>query len=408
MMPQPAANIPVPQTATAMEDFQVPAAPTLPLPNEFAGAPPIPGTRRIMADGEAPEEYVVEPGDTLFDVCDQLIDEPDYWPKLWALNPEIKNPHFIYPGMRLRFYPGDASTPPYLQVIAEEDLVPVDKGALVEAQLIAESIPTRTPGSVEMLQASNDLEVVDSDSIEVTQDILDGFLVEGSTWQSSRRRLVIPAFFFEKERDPLATVVAGKDGERVSGDSSDAIVELESSLSTGTTYTVLRPSGGVDNPYTGDFVGYRYEVVGTVRVIRTLGEDHAAVRISETRIGVRPGDIVVPYISTIRSFDSVELGSPSEYDAAVVGFENRGTSIAGQGDVVFLDRTTASGLSAGSWVRLFRKTGITRIKEYSGFEDQVREPVAVVRILDVSGPVAIGWVTTGSAEIRLGDKAKGG
>jgi hypothetical protein len=123
---------------------------------------------------------------------------------------------------------------------------------------------------------------------------------------------------------------------------------------------------------------------------------------------VRPGDIVVPFISTIRSFDSQELGSPSEFQAEVVGFESRTNSIGAQGEVVFLDRTAASGLSAGSWVRLFRKTGITRMTEFSAFGSKVREPVAVVRIIDVSGPVAIGWVVTGSAEIRLGDSAKGG
>ena len=65
-----------------------------------------PGTRRILSPGEAPFEYTVKPGDTLYDICDQLIDDTNFWPKLWAANPQIHNPHFIRPGMRLRFYPG--------------------------------------------------------------------------------------------------------------------------------------------------------------------------------------------------------------------------------------------------------------------------------------------------------------
>src|SRR5262249_54111051 len=120
-------------------DLVLKAAP-LPPPNDFSGAPPVPGTMRIMAEGEAPEEYLVQPGDTLFDICDQLLSEAGYWPKLWALNPEIKNPHFIFPNMRLRFYPGDDETPPYLQVVSEDDVIPIDKGDLDEAQLVAEKV----------------------------------------------------------------------------------------------------------------------------------------------------------------------------------------------------------------------------------------------------------------------------
>jgi hypothetical protein len=37
-------------------------------PNLFAGAPPIPGTMKILAQSEAPEDYRVQPGDTLFDI----------------------------------------------------------------------------------------------------------------------------------------------------------------------------------------------------------------------------------------------------------------------------------------------------------------------------------------------------
>ena len=43
----------------------------------------MPGTLRVLSEEEAPEEYIVEPGDTLFDICDQLLDEGSYWPKLW-------------------------------------------------------------------------------------------------------------------------------------------------------------------------------------------------------------------------------------------------------------------------------------------------------------------------------------
>lgn len=42
--------------------------------------------------------YVVEQGDTLWSIAESLYDEPWYWPSLWSYNPQITNPHLIYPG----------------------------------------------------------------------------------------------------------------------------------------------------------------------------------------------------------------------------------------------------------------------------------------------------------------------
>ncbi len=46
--------------------------------------------------------YVVRPGDTLSRVSQRLYGQPWEWPKLWSLNPQIQNPHWIYPGDEIR------------------------------------------------------------------------------------------------------------------------------------------------------------------------------------------------------------------------------------------------------------------------------------------------------------------
>ena len=51
-------------------------------------------------------EYIIVKGDTLWDICDRLLDNPWYWPKLWKLNTYIENPHLIYPGDKLYFDEG--------------------------------------------------------------------------------------------------------------------------------------------------------------------------------------------------------------------------------------------------------------------------------------------------------------
>ncbi|MGB0842493.1 MAG: LysM peptidoglycan-binding domain-containing protein, partial [Pseudoalteromonas shioyasakiensis] len=47
---------------------------------------------------DAPKQYVVKKGDTLWDISGVYLDEPWQWPDLWQMNPQIANPHLIYPG----------------------------------------------------------------------------------------------------------------------------------------------------------------------------------------------------------------------------------------------------------------------------------------------------------------------
>lgn len=50
---------------------------------------------------DAPTTYTVVKGDTLWDISAMYLDSPWLWPRLWQVNPEIDNPHLIYPGDRL-------------------------------------------------------------------------------------------------------------------------------------------------------------------------------------------------------------------------------------------------------------------------------------------------------------------
>jgi hypothetical protein len=52
----------------------------------------------VSLRSDHPEEYVVVKGDTLWDISGRFLDKPWQWPAIWYANPQIENPHLIYPG----------------------------------------------------------------------------------------------------------------------------------------------------------------------------------------------------------------------------------------------------------------------------------------------------------------------
>ena len=52
----------------------------------------------VSVRSDHPDEYVVVRGDTLWDISGRFLDKPWQWPAIWHANPQINNPHLIYPG----------------------------------------------------------------------------------------------------------------------------------------------------------------------------------------------------------------------------------------------------------------------------------------------------------------------
>ena len=147
-----------------------------------------------MAIGEAPEEYIVELGDTLIDICDQLIDEPGYWPKLWSMNPYIKNPHFIFPGMKLRFYSGDNESPPFLQVVSEDDVLPIDKADIKDEEVLN----TKIDKLFSKVKGDYKIPVVGASDVKSFPEIDEAFVREGEYSKSSQKKGDYSSLLFQR------------------------------------------------------------------------------------------------------------------------------------------------------------------------------------------------------------------
>ncbi|MEE2786797.1 MAG: LysM peptidoglycan-binding domain-containing protein [Myxococcota bacterium] len=140
-------------------------------------------SQRIMLSSErrpeVPEEYLVEKGDTLWDICEYYFAEPRRWPTIWALNPHITNPHWIYPGdiLRLRMPqnigPDGIVVDPFNYTIGSEDAqqVTINEGFIIEKAMKPRGTLAYSPQTQRYL-ALDDLvylEVSDLQNVRVGQ-----------------------------------------------------------------------------------------------------------------------------------------------------------------------------------------------------------------------------------------------
>ena len=97
----------------------------------------------------APDTYTVRKGDTLWDISAKFLSKPWLWPEIWQANPQVRNPHLIYPGdvLNLSMFGGAPRVGLQPRIRTEEDAIP--------------AIPLS-----ELRTFLKDMRVMDADSVE--------------------------------------------------------------------------------------------------------------------------------------------------------------------------------------------------------------------------------------------------
>lgn len=369
-------------------------------PNLFSGAAPNPGTLRNLASGEAPEEYVVQEGDTLYDICDQLIDEAEYWPKLWSFNPTIENPHFVYPGMRLRFYAGDDKSPPFLQVITEDDILPVAKGKLNESELVREDIG----GMLMRSEVPDVAKVIDPSELDAMIRVDNMFITINPGFKADSTLVLIPAFIVDEELPELGKVVGGSAGSFLADRGQQIILKDEEGLDVGTTYSIVRKGKDVKNSK-GEQIGHRYEFVAQLKVTTEDDTKEGVYKgqVVFNRVGVEPGDIVVSYRSVKRTVPNKVEADSRGAEQEVVDFNEPQTEIGGRGSFVYFDQTEGK-LQENRTYKIVQNVKVAAGVNLKDLLPDTDSHVAQVYIVDTKGKAAIGYIVHDSFEVRRGDR----
>lgn len=326
----------------------------------------------MSRSGPVPNAHTVRKGDTLWGICDFYFHNPYQWPRIWSYNPQIQNPHWIYPGDQVKLRGG--------------------AGGLGEAVAQGPS-PAAGPGIID------------------------------------RRRQVPPETVFlrnqgyiDDDTNNWGVLNGSAEDKLILSDFDEVYLRIGSDhdLKIGQELTVYRPVRKVG-------AGKVIEIQGTVKVDQWNPKERIArARIVESldaiERGARVGPIqrkfeVVPPVRNDKDVESTVLTSVHPHN------------FFGQNQVVFIDKGEEGGLKPGNRMFVIRKgdawhrTQPTRsAAKRIALEDESpaatesvprprdekalpEEVIAELRVIEVRKTSSMALVTASRREIEAGDKA---
>ena len=312
-----------------------------------------------------PDRYTVAKGDTLWDISGKFLSQPWKWPELWHANPQIENPHLIYPGDTLSLVYIDGQ--PRLMLNRGESRGTIKLSPKVRSTPMAQAIPT------------------------IPLEAINSFLLTN--------RIVDTAEEFTQK----PYVVAGDQESVISGAGSQ--VFARGTFDEGqSVYNIFRQGKSYTDPETKEFLGINADDIGSGELVAEEG-DIGTLNLSRTTQEVRPGDRL--FISEERAVNSIYMPSEPATDVdGVILDVPRGVNRLGQYDVVTINKGKIDGLSEGNVLAVY-KTGETVRDRVTGesvkIPDQRSGLLMVFRSYE---KLSYGLVLNATRDLAVMDKVK--
>ncbi len=315
------------------------------------------------------QEYRVQRGDTLWDLSGRFWNDPATWPELWALNPHIRNPHWIFPGDPIYLRRPEPSA--RLFRLPLERLEP------------AGPAPGGTAGARETGQ--------DGGPRRAGPPAAGGPVFRLARHQSEDFVASHPIPRLGTVRNRTQAKVAYAQGE-------DVEIELAAgtSLAPGERVTAFHDGEPVVHPVTGQPAGYYVRVLGHL-VIREVSGGRAVARVVESYDTIQNGAGVMPYRPPVEAVP-VKTSSLGVEGVILRGQPDR--SVFGTEDVIFVDRGFLHGLEPGVVLEVPVEEGE---RDAQGAVDLSR-PIARAVVVRVEDKAAAAVLMEARATVEPGDR----
>jgi len=314
-----------------------------------------------LKDGH-PDRHVVVKGDTLWDISEFFLESPWLWPEIWYVNPQIENPHLIYPGDIITLVYVDGK--PQLRVQRGKGTFKLSPKA--RAERLDKAIPT------------------------IPIDAIQQFLTQ-------------PLVVGKDELDKAPYVVSSADEHLIVG-AGDRVYARGISADDGSRYNFFRPGDAYLDPDTGELLGYEAMYLGDGDSER-FG-DPSTVKVVRTTREINIGDRLLP-MSTEDVFAYFTPHAPEEeLDGTIISVVD-GVSQIGQYQIVVVNRGAREGVDVGTVFSIFQKGSV--IPDQVTTERNVNvqlpdEKAGLLMIFRTFEKVSFALVMKASSALHVGDR----
>lgn len=369
--PEPVVTQAPPSEVRSLSGRRESESTTRPLTYDDQASQPVP-----LAE-DAPHRYVVKRGDTLWDISATFLRDPWYWPEIWQVNPQVENPHLIYPGDILTLIYVDGRP----QLHLERGIRAVRLSPQIREQRLDDAINT------------------------ISYEQISAFLTRGTVLEKD-------------EINSLPYMLSSRGDHLIAGEGNDIYArEAEKGMpfrDTGARYSIVNIGEPLHDPDNNDVLGYEATYIAQGQITR--GGDPATLRLLESSREAVPGDRLLDQDIDI-PLNFFPKAPDTEINGQIISVVD-GVSLIGQFQVVVMNRGTRHGLAAGHVLDVY-KTGETirdRYKDGTAFSasnllggEKVKLPderAATVMVFKTYDRISYALVMTAVSEFRVLDAVR--
>ncbi|NQV85491.1 MAG: LysM peptidoglycan-binding domain-containing protein [Woeseiaceae bacterium] len=309
-----------------------------------------------LAEGH-PNEYVVQVGDTLWDIAATFLKDPWFWPEIWYVNPDIENPHLIYPGDVLRLISVGGQT----------------------------RITNVRAGSYRMSPQARITPLSEAVMSIPFEDVA-AFLSAGIVLEKS-------------QADALPYLLETRGDHLIASAGNEVYVRGITNAEPSTRYNVIHIGDKLVDPDDNRTIGYHGVLVGQGSLRRT--GDPATVALTDTSQEVVMGDRLLPANVTV-PLNFFPRAPSSNIEGRIISVVGGVTQI-GQYQVVVTNRGSRDGLSAGDVLTVFQTGKEVKDRVRGGKVKLPDQPAGTVMIFMTYDRISYGLVVEATDVIHIHD-----